>query len=111
MSENVIFGNMNETNVTKFKKCGYRTIPKTDKRLLSYRQEIAKFGIIIRDADDGIYQTKDKSGHYHLNVKGANQVKNVRFGFKNGWMSLAKMLYIIRNYKPSQFQYIADIML
>lgn len=109
MLNNIVFGNSNNTNVTQFKKCSYTPVPRTDKKGIVYYQEIEKYGIILRQTN-GLYMTKDKSGHFHLNVKGANQVKNESVGFKNGWMSLAKILWIIRHYPKRQFQYIADIM-
>jgi hypothetical protein len=96
------------TNIT-LKCCGYIAVPRDNKESIKFYKEIEKKGILLREKN-GIFQVKDSEGKYHLSVKGRNINSNVKFGFKNGLMSLAKMLYLIRNFRMSLFQYVADIM-
>lgn len=100
---------VSDTTNTTLKCCGYIAVPRDDIKGKKFYAEIEKKGILLRETN-GMFKVKDSEGKYHLSVKGRNIKSNVKYGFKNGLMSLAKMLYLVRNFRMSLFQYTADIM-
>jgi len=85
------------------------TLKNSDKRVIGDIEELTKYGLFPRNTHAIILS--GKNGSEHLNVRFQNSKKMFNYGLKNGIMSLAKSLYIKRNFSKGKFPMVADTMI